>query len=237
MKRLFGLSISQETQREIAVRIVEAAVSGTKLKVYAANAHYLNLALADPEYLSVLSQGDIITADGAAVVWSCRLRGIPVPERSATTDLVHPILEAAGKQGLRVYFLGGTPGTAERAGQVFRERYGVDIRTADGYFSEDEEAIAKINADEPQILFVGLGAPGQEKWAHRYQESLNASVIVTCGGLFDYYAGNVTRAPQLVQDAGLEWLYRLLQEPGRLWRRYLLGNPLYVWNLLRYWNR
>lgn len=235
-KRLFGLSISQETMQEIADRIIDAARHNEKMKVYAANAHYINLALTDSEYLNILHQGDIITADGAAIVWSCRARGISVPERSSTTDLVHPILKAAGKHGLRVFFLGGKPGTAERASQFFHNQYGVCIQTADGYFTDDRQMITKINKFQPHILFVGLGAPKQEKWVNNYHNSLESPAIVTCGGLFDYYAENVSRAPKFIQDAGLEWLYRLIQEPHRLWRRYLLGNPLFVYNLLKHGN-
>lgn len=233
---LFGLRISTDTQESIAQQIVSAVHHGSRLTIYPANAHYLNLTISDRDYWQVMSKAEILTADGAAVVWALRLFGHRILERTAITDLVHPVLQAAANANLSVFFLGGTPGTAERAAEHFEKLYNCKILSQDGYFSDDEAMIQLINEAKPDILFVGLGAPKQEKWVSLHKKYIDAPIIITSGGLFDYYSGNVTRAPQFMQDFGLEWVYRMSLEPHRLWRRYLLGNPLFLLNVLKYRN-
>jgi N-acetylglucosaminyldiphosphoundecaprenol N-acetyl-beta-D-mannosaminyltransferase len=157
------------------------------------------------------------------------------------TDLFPRLCEAASQAGLSIYLLGARPGIAEAAANKMRERYpGLHIAGArDGYFSPEEEAgvVAGINASGAAILLVAFGVPRQELWIERWRTDLQPRVCLGVGGLFDFYSGRIARAPVWMREIGLEWVWRLLQEPKRMWRRYIIGNPLFlsrVWRQTRH---
>jgi len=143
------------------------------------------------------------------------------------------------KKGHSLYLLGGAPGIAQKAGLMLSEKYpGLEIAGAHhGFFEKDGMAnniiLSKINDRSPDILLVGFGSPLQEGWIHDNFERIDATVVWAVGGLFDFVSGNVRRGPRLMVDHGLEWLFRLIVEPGRLWKRYLIGNSLFVGRVLR----
>lgn len=192
-------------------------------------------ALRSSRYRAALQGADRVYADGMGIVWGSRLLGRPVPEKLATTDLLPPIAALAATRGYRVFLLGGAPGVAEQTAARLRQTHpGLQVvGTLDGFFTDEETVFAALQAAQPDILFVGLGVPKQEIWVSEHRERLAAKAILTCGGLFDFASGRVRRAPSWMVQLGFEWFYRLLVEPKRLWRRYLIDNARFVWALGR----
>jgi N-acetylglucosaminyldiphosphoundecaprenol N-acetyl-beta-D-mannosaminyltransferase len=168
-----------------------------------------------------------------SVVWALRGSGQPVPERVAGIDLMDRLLAAAAEHRLSVYLLGARREVVEALEKKSRVRYpGVEIAGFhDGYFGpQDHQAIVEeIRASGAHILFVGMPSPFKETWCERHRERLDVPVIIGVGGSFDVLAGYIKRAPRWVQSAGLEWSWRLLMEPRKLWRRYLTTNSEFVW--------
>jgi N-acetylglucosaminyldiphosphoundecaprenol N-acetyl-beta-D-mannosaminyltransferase len=177
-------------------------------------------------------ESDIILADGMSVVWASKVLGTPLPERVAGIDLMMRILARGNEAHYRVYLLGAQQSVVEEVAR----RVGVDfpgVQIAgfrNGYFGpDDEEAIAdSIAAARADVLFVAMTSPKKEEFMARWGSRLSVAVSHGVGGSFDVYAGVVSRAPRIWQSLGLEWLYRVLQEPGRLWKRYLITNTLFV---------
>lgn len=204
--------------------------------VFTLNAEGLFRAREDAEFRDALLSADIVHADGMPIVWFSRLFGKKLPEKLTTTDVVHPISHYAAEQGLSFYLLGGLPGVAVQAASSLKTQHtGLRIvGTHDGYFADDTAVLDEINRLRPDILWVGLGRPKQEFWALENRSSLQVPVIKTCGGLFDFISGRVRRGPRWMTDNGLEWLYRLVVEPRRLWRRYLVGNFKFLWYVIRF---
>jgi N-acetylglucosaminyldiphosphoundecaprenol N-acetyl-beta-D-mannosaminyltransferase len=192
----------------------------------------------DAAFRDLIMKADGVDADGQPLVIASRLFcKTPLPERIATTDFIHDAAEAAAANGLRFYFLGARPGVAEVAADHLRA-FHPGLRIAgvrDGYFSPDQEDqicrdIVRLGVD---VLWVGLGSPAQESFAIRNREKLaGLAWIKTCGGLFDHYSGQCSRAPMWMQKAGLEWLYRAIKEPRRLGPRYLITNLPALYQLI-----
>lgn len=232
-----GIPVHILTSASLAESIGELVQSGrTAQLVFTLNAEGLYRAKEDPTYAEALLAADLIHADGMPIVWFSPLFGARLPEKLTTTDVVHPIASLAAEQGYSFYLLGGRPGVAEEAAAALKAQYaGLNIvGMHHGYLDADEPVIEEINRMRPDVLWVGLGRPKQELWAVRYRERLQVPVIKTCGGLFDFISGRVRRGPRWMTDNGLEWLYRLVVEPRRLWRRYLIGNAKFLWYVLRY---
>lgn len=191
----------------------------------------------DPQLLETIATCDLINADGAAVVWASRILGTPLPERVNGTNLMMDLVRLAHEKGFRLYLLGAHPEVVERVVTMFRADYpGLEIAGwHHGYFGlDDEKEIAgQIRVAKPDILFAGMGTPQKEYWLRRNVPVIEVPFSMGVGGSFDVVAGLVKRAPNWAQNAGLEWLWRLVQEPKRLWRRYLLGNPYFVWLVAR----
>jgi exopolysaccharide biosynthesis WecB/TagA/CpsF family protein len=191
----------------------------------------------DPEFRALIDQADIVDVDGMPLVFATYLFcKEPLRERTATTDFLLDATAMSAREGIRFFFLGARPGVAARAAIHLRNRFpGAQIvGTRHGYFSEDEapdicKGIVSLGTD---VLWVGTGSPWQERFAIRYRSHLQGLAwIRTCGGLFDHYGGGVSRAPEWMQWAGLEWLYRAAREPLRLGRRYLLTSPVALYHL------
>jgi N-acetylglucosaminyldiphosphoundecaprenol N-acetyl-beta-D-mannosaminyltransferase len=195
------------------------------------------VALQNERYRADLEAADLVYADGMGVVWGSGLLGDRVPEKMATTDMLPPIAALAAAKGYRVYLLGGAPGVADRAAERLQQTHrGLIIAgTHHGYFDVEQPApvLAEVRDARPDILFVGLGVPLQERFVTRWRDDLGATAILTCGGLFDFASGRTPRCPAWMTAAGLEWVYRLGLEPKRLWRRYLIDNGRYLLQLGR----
>jgi len=230
--------VTVDELREEVLRL--AGEDGLSL-VLNANVHCLNLSYRDPALRDFLNRADVLFCDGAGVKVAARLLGGRIPERITYADWAWQLAAFAEAEGLSIYFLGARPGVAVKAARNLKERY-PDLKVAGvrhGYFDhaagsqENAAVVQEINAAEPDILLIGLGMPLQERWLMENRRNLNARVALTGGAVFDYVSGELRRGPRLLTDHGFEWLARLLMEPGRLWRRYLLGNPLFLARVLR----
>ncbi|WGL18242.1 WecB/TagA/CpsF family glycosyltransferase [Microbulbifer bruguierae] len=179
---------------------------------------------------------DLINIDGMGVVWGARFLGHEVPERVAGIDLFYALLEMSAARGFPVYFLGAREDVVAQAVAKMKLRH-PNLMVAGwhhGYFWQDEAAVVeKIRHSGARLLFVAITSPRKENFIHRWRDVLGVDFVMGVGGTFDVVAGKVKRAPVWAQRAGLEWLYRMLQEPRRMWRRYLYTNSAFAWLLLR----
>jgi len=204
--------------------------------VFASNGHAIAMAANDAGFRGMFEQADMVHADGQPVVWGSRLAGTPIPERSATTDYIHDAAKAAVAYGLKVFLLGATEAANAACAEVLRQTYpGLQIvGRRNGYFKrEDEDAVCEaINASGADIVFIGLSVPLEYEFSVRNKHRIQAGWIVTCGGCYNFVTGDYKRAPGWMQAASLEWLYRLLREPRRLFWRYAVTNPLAAWLIL-----
>ena len=182
----------------------------------------------DPELRDVVNRCGLVSADGQSVVWASRLLGDPLPERVAGIDLMHALIAMAEREGYGVYILGARREVLETAVQRLREMHpGLRlVGYRDGYFTDDEspDVAAAIRDAGAQILFVAMSSPRKEHWLGEYGPALNVPLVMGVGGSIDIVAGITRRAPRSWQRLGFEWLYRLLQEPRRMFRRYLVTN-------------
>jgi N-acetylglucosaminyldiphosphoundecaprenol N-acetyl-beta-D-mannosaminyltransferase len=230
------LPVHRLTRHE-ALQAIEALVrSGRGGAVFTPNVDHVVLAEHDDRMCEAYSHADLSFADGMPLIWASRLLGEAVPERVAGSDLVPALLELAAHRGFRVYFLGGAPGVSALARDNLRKELpalrvvGVDAPRIgdDGESKEQDEIIARIRTASPHLVFVALGAPKQEIWIHRVRNELRPAVFMGVGASLDFIAGAVPRAPHWMSRVGLEWFFRLMREPRRLWRRYLLRDPLFL---------
>ena len=204
--------------------------------VFASNGHAIALAAQDEAFRFTFEQADIIHADGQAAVFASRMTATPIPERSATTDFIHDASKVAAQHGLRFFVLGATEEANAEAVRVLRETYpGLQIvGRRHGYFGRDEEdeICDEINLTQPDVVWVGLSVPLEYEFAVRNKTRLRAGWLVTCGGCYNFVTGAYKRAPGWMQACGLEWLFRLVKEPKRLFWRYAVTNPLAIFLLL-----
>ena len=210
-----------------------------KTNCHFVNADCLNTAYKNSNYRHILNNTDRVFADGSGVRLACKLKHLPTPENINGTDLFPALCEAASKHyknQLKVFLLGGKPKVAENMRQKMSEKFpNVEfVGQHHGYFNTQEcdHIIDEINASKANLLLVGMGAPYQETWIHQYRKSINSNVCMGVGGLFDYYSGNIPRAPLWLRKIGCEWVWRLMNEPKRLAKRYLIGNVLFVMRVL-----
>lgn len=186
----------------------------------------------DAQLRAIVNRCEVISADGQSVVWASRLLGDPLPTRVAGIDLMHQLLARAEQRGYRVYILGAKADVLARACEFILERHPKLqlVGARDGYFSESEdpEVAAEVAGARPDILFVAISSPRKEYWLGRYGRQLGVPFVMGVGGSVDVLAGVTRRAPVALQRLGLEWAYRLAQEPGRLWRRYLHTNVRFL---------
>lgn len=212
-----------------------------KALVLNVNVNCLNLAYEQTWLRSFLNTAKITFCDGAGVILGARSLGYRIPQRITYADWIWQLAKFAEPRGFTFFFLGARPGVAEQAATSLRKRF-PDLRivgTYHGYFDktpgnqENEAVIQQINAVRPNILIVGFGMPLQERWLKENWDRIDANIALTGGAVFDYVSGELRRAPRWMTDHGLEWLGRLIIEPRRLWKRYLLGNPLFLWRVFK----
>lgn len=210
--------------------------------VFSSNGQGLALAARDSAFANAMEEADLVHADGMPVVFASRLTEHRLPERIATTDFFHDAAEAATAAGLRFFMLGSTAEENEAAVAAIRRIYpGLEIvGSHHGYFAdtEDEAVCAQIRASGADVVWVALGKPRQELWSVANRERLRGvGWVKTCGGLYSFLAGTAPRAPRWAQRVGLEWFFRMANDPRRLARRYLTTNAVALYRLLRYTNR
>jgi N-acetylglucosaminyldiphosphoundecaprenol N-acetyl-beta-D-mannosaminyltransferase len=232
VQRLFGVNVAAATMQQAIALACDTIDAGGHLQIGVVNAAKLVNMTREPALRQAVLSCDVIFADGMAVVWASRILGRPLPERVAGIDLMDALLAQGSERRWRVYLLGATPDVLDAAAASFGARYpGVQlVGSHHGYFRPDEEAkiAGAIAAAKPDLLLVGMTSPFKEQFIARWNSTLQVRVCHGVGGSFDVAAGKVRRAPESWQRAGLEWLYRVVQEPQRLWRRYLVTNTLFA---------
>ena len=237
---VLGVEINNITRRQAIERFEEILCrhEARPVSVFFVNAHTLNLAAADPSYRDVLNASDFVFGDGTGVRWAARFQGVRILENMVGTDFVPQMLRETPDRGYSYFMLGADPETIPVAADYARRTF-PNWKQAGfhhGYLTDATVlagAIEQINAAKPDLLLVGMGNPLQEQWIRRHLGELNVSVCLGIGGLFDFWAGNVSRAPGWLRRRGHEWLWRLYQQPALKARRYLIGNPLFLVRVLR----
>lgn len=226
------------TPHEAVAILLERVLQRQSDKIFFANAHTLVTASKEPGLAACLKQSDFLLADGSGVRWGSALLGTPVLHNLNGTDLVPALCRAGAELGLSVYLLGSQPGVAEEAAANLTGRYPglVVVGARHGYFSQEETPaiLEEIRLAQPHLLLVALGVPQQETWIIQNAAQLPGITCMGVGGLFDFLARRVPRAPKLLRAVGMEWCWRLAMEPRRLWKRYLLGNLIFMGQVLAY---
>jgi N-acetylglucosaminyldiphosphoundecaprenol N-acetyl-beta-D-mannosaminyltransferase len=235
---ILGVTVQPWDEVRLIQEAVRRARSGSRSTISYANVHVLNLAWGNPDLLAILNAADLVYCDGAGVALGARLLGSRLPGRMTGADWIEPLCALCAREDISLYFLGGRPAVAARAAQTLCTRYpGLSVvGTHHGYLAGSavcRTAIAAVNEAAPHILLVGMGTPIQEKWIAAYRQQLDVPVVWAVGALFDFVVGVQPRGPRWMLDHSLEWLSRLWSDPRRLWRRYLVGNPLFILRVLR----
>ncbi|MBE0499789.1 MAG: WecB/TagA/CpsF family glycosyltransferase [Campylobacterales bacterium] len=234
---ILNCPIDKLTMEETVKLIDESIQNKTHLHHVVVNAAKLVHMQKDKELYDSVVSSDIINADGQAVVWASRFLAQPLPERVAGIDLMQNLVKLASEKGYRVFFFGAKEEVVKGVVDKYAQMYSPDIIAGyrNGYFKkEEEERIARQIGDSgADILFVAISSPTKEIFLNTYKDVINTPFIMGVGGSFDVVAGKVTRAPLWMQRYGLEWFYRFLQEPGRMWKRYLYTNSMFLWLVLK----
>jgi N-acetylglucosaminyldiphosphoundecaprenol N-acetyl-beta-D-mannosaminyltransferase len=208
------------------------AVYGLPTRMAYLNAHTFNLSAENPRLRRLLAEADILYADGMSVVWASRLFGPGLPERLSLSTFVVDLMQAFADREVTVFLMGGKPGVSNAAAARLREQvpHLRIVGTANGYGDtrNADDLVRRINAAAPDVLLVGMGTPTQEEWIATYGPRLDVPVQWAVGAMFDYLAGDERHPPAWMCRAGLQWLYRLAVDPLGKWRRYLLGNPVFL---------
>ena len=223
-----------ETVDEVE-KIIERGVPTQHVVI---NASKVNLMEADPELASIVNECPLINADGASIVWAAKKMGVPLRERVTGIDLFQRLVELASEKGYRIYLFGAKEEVVTKVKAIFEERY-PSIRIAgyrNGYFTDADEPqiVSDMAASGADMMFVAFSSPKKEYWIHKYIDQIGIPFVMGVGGSFDVVAGVTDRAPTWMQEHGLEWFYRFIQEPGRLWKRYIIGNLKFVALTYRY---
>lgn len=238
---VLGVPVDALTSSQLLTELAQRIDNRERGQVLHVNVHGMNFARDLPWFREALCRADLVFCDGTGVMLGARILGRRIPQRITGADWMWDLAASAADQGWRLFLLGGREGVAERAAGRLRGRFeGLQIvGTHHGYFdhtrgSEESGAVvARINAAAPDILVVGFGMPLQERWLTENWDELDVCIGLTGGAVFDYVAGDLLRAPPWMRSIGLEWLGRLLIEPRRLWKRYLVGNPRFMLRVLR----
>lgn len=225
-----------------AINAIEAAlVARQPTRIAFVNADCINIAATNRDYRKSMASMDWVFVDGIGMRIAGRLLQQPIRDNVNGTDLFPRLCEVLARNGQRLYLLGARPGLAAATAAWASEHFpGLQIAgTQDGYYAPSDEAhiVANIRASRADVLLVALGAPRQEAWIEKHMAACNTTIAIGVGGLFDYYGGRIPRAPLWMRRIGIEWIFRLLQEPARLGRRYVIGNVVFLLRISQDWIR
>jgi N-acetylglucosaminyldiphosphoundecaprenol N-acetyl-beta-D-mannosaminyltransferase len=235
--RFLGIPVDALTLSEVIELTREAIIDRRRVQHVVVNVAKVVTAQNDPLLRDDIENSDLISVDGMGVVWGCRLLGIPIPERVTGIDLMFALLALSAEEGFRPFILGAKEEILQAAVENLRRDH-PDLQLAgyrNGYFSEAEEpdVVEQIRQSHADLLFIGMPTPRKERFLHCHRDEIQVPFMMGVGGSVDVLAGIVRRAPAMVQKLGLEWAYRVLQEPRRLWRRYFYTNLGYARLMLR----
>lgn len=232
-----GLPVDNVTMDVALDTMMERLHTRTRTRLFFLNADCVNISYRDPSYRQAVRQGDLVFADGSGMRLAGRAFGTPIVDNVNGTDFFPLACERLAGSGHRVFLLGARPGVAQKVRAWMKRHHpGVEIcGVHHGYFhpAQSGRIAQKIRRSETDVLFVALGAPAQEKWIIEHIEATGVTVALGVGGLFDFFSGNVPRAPMWMRRAGIEWIHRFWQEPRRMWKRYWIGNFVFVARVLR----
>lgn len=238
---ILGVKVDDVSSAELVCFIKAAISECKKVTVSYVNIHALNIAYSDPIFRKYVNNSELTFCDGFGVKLGMQLIGQPFNSRLTPPDFMDMLAHAFSDPGYKMFFLGARPGIAQDAANQLKARYpGLVIGAHHGYFDkskdspENRDVIEKINTFRPNLLAVGFGMPLQEKWIAENFDDLEINVAFPVGALFDYLSGRIVRAPRWMTDNGFEWLGRLVIEPQRLWKRYIIGNPLFFWRIIKH---
>ena len=234
---MMGCRIDNLSMEETLVRIEEFIRSGQPHQHVVVNVDKLVKASRDPDLRRIINDCALVNADGMPVVWAARLLGKPLKERVAGIDLFEALMRRAGEKGWRVFLLGACEEVVAAVADTYRRRY-PDLAIAgwrNGYWTVDEEAqvAAQVRASSADLLFVAISSPKKEQFLGRWQAEMRIPFAMGVGGTFDVAIGRVRRAPRWMRRAGLEWFYRFLQEPRRMFRRYFIDDMAFIWLFIK----
>jgi N-acetylglucosaminyldiphosphoundecaprenol N-acetyl-beta-D-mannosaminyltransferase len=237
---ILGVEVSA-INMEMALHTIEERISQREPHyVCVTSVHGVIESQRDETLRRIHNTAGLVTPDGMPLVWTCRLMGFRHVDRVYGPDLMLALCERSAKQGYRHFFYGGAPGVANKL--AFRLQCRFPGLKVVGIYSppfrpltaeEDEDVVKRINAVAPDICWVGISTPKQERWIQAHVGDLSASALIGVGAAFDFHAGVKKQAPRWMQRSGTEWLFRLMMEPRRLWRRYLTSNPRFLWLIFR----
>lgn len=239
---ILGIRVDIISLDELLEYALLAIRNREKVVITNVNVHAVNIACEVGWFRDFINHSQIVFCDGFGVKWAARFLKRKKLHRFTPPDWFDALAVACAREGFSIYFLGAQQDVVEKAAAVLKERHpGLKIiETHHGFFdkkitsSENQEVVDGINTLRPDLLVVGFGMPSQEKWIRENYSGLNTHVIIPVGAFFDYVSGEVVRAPRWMTKNGLEWLGRLIIEPRRLWKRYIIGNPLFLWRIFIY---
>ena len=238
---LLGVCFEGHNKTSLLALINNRIQARRKTLVLSGNIHAFNLAYEQAWLHDLFSRADVIRVDGAGVRVGARFLGYALPPRMTWADFVWDLAKFSAENDYRLFFLGGRPGVADEATHPLTEKFPnlQIVGCQHGYFHMDDQdldnevVLRRIADSRPDILIVGMGMPVQERWITNNWEHLDAPIIMTAGAVFDYISGRLQRPAPIFTRNGFEWLGRFLIEPRRLWRRYLIGNPLFFWRIFK----
>jgi N-acetylglucosaminyldiphosphoundecaprenol N-acetyl-beta-D-mannosaminyltransferase len=234
---IMKIQVDNLTLKETISFIEDSIDRGEKIHHVAVNAFIFVLLSKDHQVKESIINGDLINADGQSIVWASKVLGRPVKERVTGIDLMEALVKSANNYNKKIYLFGARQDVVENLVRIYSAIYSPDIIAGyrNGYYSVEEESgiVEDIRKSGATYLFVAMGSPQKELFLFKYKDTLNLPFIMSVGGSFDVIAGKTKRAPLWMQKSGIEWLFRVIQEPRRLWKRYLITNTAFILLVLK----
>jgi N-acetylglucosaminyldiphosphoundecaprenol N-acetyl-beta-D-mannosaminyltransferase len=245
MLKIFDIKVFSSDRNALMKKIDNSIEKMNKQMLIGMNTNSVYFFRKNHEYYEIMKKANTVYADGMSIVWGGRILGIPIVERLVTTDIIIYLLEHISKynKDYKIFFLGGEENIVKNAADNLSKKY--PKAKIVGYYSpkymtleemektENYKICKMINEAEVNILFVGFGTPKQEIWCNQNIDRLNVQLIMPCGGLYGYYGGEYKRAPVWMQNIGMEWVFRTIQEPSRLWKRYVICNSIFIIEMIK----